>query len=212
MFVLGIAGRMRSGKDTFAQAFRDEWANLILNEGNPYCGMNYPVLVMKFADPIRGALVRIDPLLDPEKEGRRPIPLSHALAVRLGDWEALKQDYPMVRALMQNYGDSVLEHDDMFFTEIMFKTINKTPEQYPIVISDVRRQDEVDLINDSEGGHVIRLIRPDAPKDSHHTEEGVDNLKNVTDWVVSNVEAVKAKAEIYAHNMFHAIALKNEEL
>lgn len=210
MFVLGIAGRMRSGKDTFAHTFKEEWTNLILKDGDPYRGMNYPVLLMKFADPIRDALVGMDPLLQANRNGLafNAVSLVNALNSRLGDWEALKQDYPMVRTLMQSYGDSVLEHDDMFFTNIMFKKINKIPEQYPIVISDVRRQHEVDVINDSEYGHVIRLIRPDGPKESHHTEEGVDNLTGVKDYTFNDIEAVKSQAKTYARNIFYSLAAK----
>jgi len=166
--LIGIAGYARSGKDTMAE----------------YISMRYSFKKAAFADPIRQALVALNPNVivnHPETGERAHMPLE--LAVFSFGWEQLKSLSPDVRPLLQNMGSEVGRHffgKDLWVNRLFLDNVGERK----LVISDVRYWNEAQAIR-KRGGEVWLVQRLDGhPANGHSSESDLGEYE--FDRVFSN--------------------------
>lgn len=155
--LVGLIGKKRTGKDTFA-------ARLVGRHG---------FARLAFADPLKDAVGRLDPYVTYTYSG--PERLSELLA-RVGGWEAAKDKYPEVRRLLQEYGMSIRDVDMDFWVKAL--SLRASVISGPIVVTDVRFPNEADWIERS-GGVLVRLTRPGTGADEHVSETALDTRETV---------------------------------
>lgn len=157
--VIGLLGKKRAGKDTFAGVLTRE------------AGFSR----VAFADPLRDVAYELNPLV-----GR------FFLAGRVEDWrlrdvvdtigwEAAKDYVPEIRTTgLQGLGQAVRSVDADFWLRIALGRIEAAPG--PVVVTDVRLQNEADAIH-ALGGLLVRIVRPGPPVvDEHPTETALDGF------------------------------------
>lgn len=140
---------------------------------------------LAFADELRRAAIRLDPY----------IPLAHArVSVRLSDlirrvgWRTAKDEFPEVRRVLQEYGQSVRELDpEVWVRPVQAQVRQGTQWNMPCVITDVRYCNEVDTLR-AEGAVIVRVERPGAGLSGdaarHASEVELDGLE--PDYVLRN--------------------------
>ncbi|AUG87154.1 deoxynucleoside monophosphate kinase [Streptomyces phage Attoomi] len=181
---VALIGKSRSGKDTVGQM-------LVRHAG-------YTRLA--FADELKRAALRLDPY----------IPLAPArVSVRLSDlirrvgWETAKDQFPEVRRVLQEYGQSVRELEPEFWVRPVVGQVRQGTEwNMPCVITDARYLNEVDAIR-AEGGVIVRVERPGAGLQGeaarHSSETELDGLE--PDHVLRNdgglVDLLEATRALY---------------
>jgi hypothetical protein len=149
--IIGLSGYAQSGKDTVA--------NILVEK--------YGYRRVAFADPIRGLLYNMDPL----------IPLGYGTSVinyRLQDlvdaygWEKTKVDYPEVRRLLQELGVGARElfGDTFWINEALW---NVAPQD-KVVVSDVRFENEAKWIQEFKG-QIWRVKRMGTNAVNEHVSE-----------------------------------------
>lgn len=164
--LIGLIGKKRSGKDTFAD-------KLVRDHGYTRVAL---------ADPLREAALGLNPLV-----GRPSIPgnLSPTHELRLVDvvealgWEKAKDTVPEVRRTLQRLGtESIRALDDRFWIRTAFQRIDALREEgKPVVVTDVRYPNEADAIREATG-YLVRIVRnlPDDG-DSHASEKAMDDYR-----------------------------------
>lgn len=175
--VIGITGKKRSGKDTFA-------AHLIENHGYTQ---------VRFADPLRAVAKAINPIVGCYGT-RETYRLTDALGPE-DDWEVAKE-LPEVRRLLQVIGTEAGRDilGENVWVDAAERVIDSIPG--PVVVTDVRFWNEVDLIADL--GTLVRVTRPSlgTPTDQHPSETALDDLVMPTDFDVVNDGTI---ADLHAH-------------
>lgn len=152
--IIGLVGYARSGKDTVAD----------------YLVQNHGFVRSAFADPMREALLKLDPRINVgEMLG---VSLKEAVA-NLG-WDNLKTYSPDVRHLLQRMGTEVGR--EMFGENIWVdKAMEIIKITENVVFSDVRYHNEADAILGA-GGILWRITRPNVgPVNSHGSELLMDS-------------------------------------
>lgn len=152
--IIGLVGYARSGKDTVAE----------------YLVSNEEFTRRAFADPMREALLRLDPRINVGE--MRGVPLTEA--VKNIGWDALKEHSEDVRHLLQRMGTEVGR--EMFGQDVWVNKAmeNIQPEDH-IVFSDVRYQNEADAIL-RQGGRLWRITRPGVgPVNAHGSDSAMDS-------------------------------------
>ncbi|MER5894759.1 hypothetical protein [Streptomyces sp. NPDC001876] len=153
---IGLIGRAQVGKDTVATRLRER----------------YGYQRVAFADPVRAAALRTDPL----------IPTSYGVHTRLSvlvaavGWDYAKTTYPEVRRILQNIGQTVRDVDPDFWVRAAVPAMDAARNlNLPVVVTDVRYENEaVELLE--QGFYLIRVTRPgtglagDAGKHTSETE------------------------------------------
>lgn len=213
--LIGLLGRKRSGKDTFA-------AELVAE---------YGFVRVAFADPLRRVMIDLDPLVVIEAAEVGPLrpeldlPLGRPSTLRLAalvdavGWERAK-DVREVRRLLQSHGVAIRAHvDPDAWVEAAQRVVNDirgpwelggtyhdgTPGPtdwhpgYPVVVTDVRFLNEARAIR-AAGGTLVRITRPgqDA-SDLHVSETELDDF--AVDVEIDNsgtIEDLQAQARILA--------------
>lgn len=186
--LIGLIGKKRAGKDTFARG--------LLRRG----AVRYA-----FADPLKEAVLATDPIIEPyvryEREGDF---VNHfAAGVRLkwfverAGWERAKE-LPEVRRLLQEFGVAIRAIDEDFWLRT---TIDKAvADPRPAVITDVRFPNEAKAIAD-RGGALIRVVRPGLDSDDQHVSEtALDDYP--VDVVVDNVTTADDLVDVALHLAF----------
>ncbi|CCQ44652.1 putative deoxynucleotide monophosphate kinase [Pseudarthrobacter siccitolerans] len=159
--IVGLIGKKRSGKDTFAGGLIDA----------------HGFTRVAFADPVRQAALDLDPYV-----GRPALPgqLAPQREVRLSDvidsigWESAKDYVPEVRRILENFGtNSIRKLDPDFWVRMAVEKIQAT--EGPVVVTDVRFPNEADKIREL-GGHVVRIVRPgfESAPGAHVCETSLD--------------------------------------
>lgn len=151
--VTGVSGFARAGKDTIAD----------------HLVANYGYTKMSFADPMREALVKLDPYIH---IGGHITNLSSAVT-RIG-WEDLKALSGDIRPLLQRFGTEVGREmwGEDFWVDA---AIDKIEDGGKVVFADVRFPNEADAIK-ALGGEVWRVTREGfGPANSHISERSLDD-------------------------------------
>ena len=173
--IIGLAGYARSGKDTVAEF-------LVENHG---------FVRRAFADPMREALLRLDPRINLGTM----VGVSLARTVKELGWDYLKENSEDVRHLLQRMGTEVGRQ--MFGEDVWVKkAMEVVHEEMHVVFSDVRYHNEADAILRA-GGRLWKVTRPDVgPINSHHSDVAMDSYPtSAFDLVVVNDSS---KEELFA--------------
>ncbi|UIW13279.1 deoxynucleoside monophosphate kinase [Arthrobacter phage Crewmate] len=165
--LIGLIGKKRTGKDTFA-------AKLVRDHG---------YVRVALADPLREAALGLDPIVGTfplQSEG-----LVRTREWRLSDvveelgWEKAKDYVPEVRRTLQRLGtESIRALDDQFWIRTAFQRIDALrADGVPVVVTDVRYPNEADAIRDATG-YLVRIVR-DLPEDgdAHASEKAMDDYR-----------------------------------
>ncbi|KUM41189.1 hypothetical protein [Arthrobacter sp. EPSL27] len=165
--LIGLIGKKRVGKDTFA-------AKLVRDHGYARVAL---------ADPLREAALALDPivgtfpLLDEGVTRVREWRLSDVVE-SLG-WEKAKDLIPEVRRTLQRFGtESIRSLDDQFWIRTAFQRIDALRANgTPVVVTDVRYPNEADAIRNATG-YLVRIVR-DLPQDgdTHASERAMDDYR-----------------------------------
>lgn len=149
---IGITGRARVGKDTAGQ-----W--LVDNRGYRRLG---------FADALKDAALKVDPIIDPDVSDYGAATLS----MIVGDvgWERAKDEHPEVRRILQELGASIRAIDPEFWLRTALKKVRDANEAgVPVVITDVRYPNEAASLK-AAGFHLLYVERPGVPQLNHESE------------------------------------------
>lgn len=194
MFI-GISGKARSGKDTFAEMLATE----LNKEAHP------PFVMMAFANELKLRCQAAFDLTweqlwgeDKEKPDERyvRIPANSQLGVTQGPPEDV---YWTAREIMQDYGAFYRTIDDQFWIKNLYK-VAEDKGYTNVIVTDVRYRNEADFIGGS-GGLVIRVDREN--KDSVHNEQHpseieLDNYKQfdftvINNWTLKHLEVAASE-------------------
>jgi len=163
--LIGMSGRKRSGKDTFA-------ARLVAEHG---------FTRVAFADPMREMALALDPYVD--LQGFRLSELIDAYG-----WELAKEQFPEVRRTLQRLGTEAgrdVLGESLWVDAAMRKVDALRAAGTPVVVTDVRFPNEAEAI-DGAGGYLLRVERPGLPEgDLHESETALDTWTQF-DGVVGN--------------------------
>jgi hypothetical protein len=172
--IIGIIGKARSGKDTFAGMFAKE----INRDAFP------PYVMMAFAQELKNRCQKDFDLSYEQLWG--------------DDKEALDKRYPKIknhpaasywtaREIMQEYGQFYRTIDYDFWVKNLFRVIED--KEYPnVIITDVRHINEADSVLE-HGGVLIKVIRNNAPQihgEQHISETALDDYRKIDFTVVNN--------------------------
>jgi hypothetical protein len=153
---LGLSGWARSGKDSVANHLVEK----------------YGYTKMSFADPMKDALVRLNPIIDfGSFPGSRL-----ATAVSVVGWEQLKGMSEEVRPLLQRFGTEVARNmwGEDFWVNAALASI---PDGSTVVFADVRFPNEAEAVK-KLGGQVWRVERLGyGPANDHVSEHALDDYK-----------------------------------
>lgn len=141
--IVGLMGKKRSGKDTFAAA-------LVEHRG---------FVRYAFADPLKDALLHANPLV------RGSLRVAD-LVGHIG-WEGAKE-VPEVRRLLQEYGMSIRAIEPEFWINATMRPAAR--ELRPVVVTDVRFPNEADAVHKA-GGILVRITRKGLVSDDPHASE-----------------------------------------
>jgi hypothetical protein len=174
--LIGLIGHARSGKDTIA--------NFLVED--------YDFLKVAFADPMREALMRLNPVI--RLDDGLMVNLSQAL--KMMEWDMLKSRSPDIRGLMQRFGTEVGREmfGENFWVEQAMKYPSTTED---VVFSDVRYPNEAEAIT-SKGGILIRITKPNVgPVNSHLSDNAlIDYPVNFTINNSGTLAELSAKVNI----------------
>lgn len=177
--LIGLCGMAGSGKDAVAK----------------FMVQNHGYTRMALADPLRAAVLRLDPIvLD---GGLGMIRLS-TLVEQMG-WDAAKRSVPEVRRLLQVFGTEVIR--EMCGEDFWVDRLLHIAPVGPVVVTDVRFLNEAIGIHES-GGYIYRVVRPGVEPlpGGHASEAGIpDGLIHA---VIENSGSL-LELECTVHTLFH---------
>jgi dephospho-CoA kinase len=153
--IIGLSGYAQTGKDTVAE----------------HLTLNYGYRRVAFADPIRQALYRLNPVV-PVGEFQS----THlAQAVNGLGWEETKRLSPETRRLLQVLGTEVGR--DMFGPDFWVNQAMGNASKFDkIVLTDVRYPNEYRAIKNRDG-ILIRIVKPGTGAvNEHSSETALDNF------------------------------------
>lgn len=164
--LVGLIGKKRVGKDTFAAVLVEEFG----------------FARVAFADPLKEMALTIDPMIDEMAGGIRFL----SSEVEADGWEFVKDNYPEARRFLQRLGDGVRQFDPEFWVRAGMEQVYRTrgsrslqmwqhvDNPTPVVITDVRYPNEADTIREA-GGILVRIVRPGVDDgDTHASETALD--------------------------------------
>lgn len=160
VIAVGISGFATSGKDTIAD----------------YLVSNYDFKKISFAEPIRQSLLELNPIIS-----------SNGLFLKdiIDDigWTLAKLQYPSVRTLLQKFGTEVGRNlfGDNCWIDLAAKSIGSAKR---IVFSDVRFENEMDLVN-SFNSYLIKVVRPGVLSVNSHVSD-YELADHLFDFIISN--------------------------
>jgi len=188
--IIGISGKARSGKDTFATML----ATALNKESRP------SYIMMAFANELKLRCqaafdLTFEQLWGEDKEKydqrypkpRGPLPYCAGNRDDGKGLEVLEErKHWTAREIMQDYGAFYRTIDNQFWIKNLFK-VAKDKEYTRVIVTDVRYINEADYIIDN-GGYVIRVEREN--KDSVHNQEHPSEVEldgyNRFDFTIDN--------------------------
>lgn len=160
--IVGLVGKKRSGKDTFAKTLVEERG----------------FTRFAFADPLREALLHTNPLVPAAGSVVVSAATVHGCE-RLADvvdrigWEDAKENRE-VRRLLQEYGVAIREIEPDFWVRTTLDQARRA--QGNVVVTDVRFPNEVAGIR-ALGGTIVQILRPGLEStDTHISETALEGL------------------------------------
>lgn len=185
--VVGITGKARSGKDTFAGILK----TAIEMDHDKY----HKVVSTALADPIRDMISTLglgeDIFSDDNKERPLPPPLNHITPREL------------MTTLGTDWGRNII--DINIWTKITLNKILNNPDKH-FIITDVRFDNEAQMIRDL-GGIVIHIRgdRAGSKFNSHESENGVtvhpDDL-GINNYSTTTLSDLAKAADTIIHDLY----------
>jgi len=194
--LVGVSGKKRHGKDTFAERLTSI----------------HGFTRVAFADPIRDALLALNPYtaVEPDETGiirdaaGYSLPAGKyrlAFLVKAAGWDAVKATREG-RRLLQDFGLGLRDtlHPDVWLDATMAKV---DAISGPVVITDVRFPNEVDAVKSHDRGLLVWVVNARIPEtgDTHASETSV-SIEDA-DVIVDNsstIEALHRRADAVLHN------------
>lgn len=161
---IALVGDAGAGKDTVAEVLT----------------ASYGYTRIAFADPVRRALLALNPLI-PSPNGGLPWRLENLVSA--AGWENAKRSYPEVRELLQRLGtDAIRALEPDFWVD--YAARQATMHQAP-VFTDTRFPNEIEMVREC-GGVIIRVSRPGHtnPAAGHVSEEAWRSAE--PDYTITN--------------------------
>lgn len=187
--LIGLSGKKRSGKDTFA-------AELVENHG---------FTRVAFADPLRDVAYELAPYVTPN-------------CYRLDDlvdaygWDVAKE-MPEARRILQDLGQAVRQLDRDFWLNAAKRTVyDLIARGRSVVITDVRYQNEAGWL--STAGWLVRIERPGLESaDQHPSETDLDDYDYFGETVVNDgtVDDLRRAAATTVHVLKRAQDLYDQQ-
>lgn len=147
--IIGLSGFARSGKDTVAD----------------YLVSEYGYTRIAFADPMREALYRLNPMISVHDMTHVPL----ASAVDGMGWEEVKTASADLRGLLQRMGTEVGR--EMFGEDVWVKQALRAVSRHEnVVFSDVRFKNEADALRELDG-QLWRMTRTGVGAANEHLSE-----------------------------------------
>ena len=176
--LIGIVGKARVGKDTFANVLAEELFKLTRQR----------YVLMAYAHELKMRVQKdfdlsYDQLWGDDKEKQ-----DLRYAKQLGGFSSNPVDYWSAREILQSYGEFYRSIDYDFWVNNLFEVIDDR-EYKKVIITDVRHTNEAIPIID-KGGVLIKIIR-DTDKvtpthgQDHISETAMDDFTNI-DIVIEN--------------------------
>ena len=177
MYNIGLVGKKRSGKDTAA---------LHLVRTRAYTRL-------AFADPLKEMALSLNPWVVYELPGfGGPEYVRLATLVGHVGWERAKDEYPEVRRILQQTGQTVREYDPDFWLRPMRQKLNNAERwNLPVIITDVRYPNEAGMLR-ARGFRLVRIVRPGTGLgvgSQHESETALDEY--VTDVTITNAGPIE---------------------
>lgn len=163
MVLIGLLGHKRSGKDTFAD----------------YCNKKYDFKKKAFAQPLKDVVKILFNFTDAQLYGEEKELVD-------GKWNVSPRETLQYIGtdLIRNQMNGLIGGIGKDFWLKKFEFDYKNDIDSNIVVSDVRYQNEVDLIK-KLGGIIIKINRNGCGGDNHESEKKIDNIINF-DYNIEN--------------------------
>ncbi len=177
MCIIGVSGKARSGKNTFADMLAEELHKQI---GVAYVMMAYADVLKKMAQ--NELDLSWDQLWGESKEAEDKRYIKKVNTDSDGEWLT----YWTGREIMQSLGEFYRAIDGLFWVKKLFRTIDEK-EYQSVIITDVRYPNEVDPVVE-RGGYHVRVNRPEADEvhgTTHASETSLDAPYKV-DFTIMN--------------------------
>ncbi|WP_406138823.1 hypothetical protein OH828_14480 [Streptomyces anulatus] len=163
---IALVGKARSGKDTVAKRLIQRFA----------------YTRVAFADPLRMMALDVDPIVCAQSHYRLK-----AIVEDIG-WDRAKEDYPEIRRILQNIGQTVRDLDPKFWLRQGLDKIEVADRwNLPVVVTDVRYRNEVRALVNRDF-LTVRILRDGAglsgDSGKHDSETELDGFE--CDRVISN--------------------------
>lgn len=176
--LIGIVGKARVGKDTFATVLAEELFKLTRQR----------YVLMAYAHELKIRVQKDFDLSHEQLWGDDKEKQDLRYAKHLGGFSSNPVDYWSAREILQNYGEFYRSIDYDFWVNNLFEVIDDR-EYKKVIITDVRHTNEAIPIID-KGGVLIKIIR-DTDKvtpthgQDHISETAMDDFTNI-DIVIEN--------------------------
>lgn len=178
--VIGLSGFARSGKDTVGE--------ILVRNGYTR---------VSFADPMRDALLALNPLVIDEDGNVAPL----YSVITLFGWERYKESGfgDDIRGLLQRFGTEVGRvqwGEDFWVDQALAKARRFLLQGQPVVFTDVRFWNEAQAIQEL-GGEVWRVRRPNVFPANDHASENELTSFSFDDYIDNNdsLESLKVLVE-----------------
>ena len=208
--IIGITGKARSGKDTFAKFFAEALFDVT---GRRFILMAYATELKKRVQ--KDFDLSYDQLWGDDKEvfDKRYIKYdTKPYSSCLGNPE-LPGGYWTAREILQAYGQFFRTIDYDFWVKALFNTISEN-EFENVIITDVRHPNEAEPIRNG-GGYIIKVIRENKDKihgEEHISETAMDDYK--ADFDINNnqeLDGLLRRAKDTVDIILELEKLKNSE-
>jgi len=194
--LIGLHGKMQSGKDTCGQFLIER--------------LGFKRLA--FADALKQALYSLNPYVALSGHGIPPNHMNTPYMIRLQEivddigWERAKTEVPETRTLLQRLGTEAGRdiHGYDCWTNIVKRQIEQEPAQN-FVITDLRFPNEKAFV-EQMGGYVVHIIRDGQRSDDTHASEQV--LEGIPYKIMNNGSLGDLQTGIYT--MYRYLTIERE--
>lgn len=159
---IGLMGYAGAGKDTVAD----------------YLVRTYQYTRVAFADPLKEMALSINPLMDSACCSGCESPSDSedyylADAVREHGWESAKRNVPEVRRFLRSLGATMRDRDPDYWLDIALRKIIAAENLgMPVVITDVRHENEFESLRNYYDFTMVRIDRPGTDTSDVDPESG----------------------------------------
>jgi hypothetical protein len=201
--IIGIVGKARSGKDTFAEMLAEE----IFNE------VKHRFVLMAYAQELKLRVQKDFDLSYDQLWGD----LKEVPDTRYFKKDPLDSPEPFwtPREMMQSYGEFYRSIDNEFWVKNLFRTIEEK-EYKNVIVTDVRHPNEADPIVERDG-YIIKVTSDRSDKEKIHgsqhiSETAMDNYDKVDFHVRNNagLQELNQSAKDVTQFLIKAVRMKEK--